>query len=139
MLSCQIVFSSQIKTLIPIADSYVRNVQPNSNYGGESGLLVINNYREEDIAFIMFNLIEIPSDTPIISVKLRLYAKFVFYSFNISVFHCPNNDWGEFNITWINKPSFSVDALDSVVVDREDTWYEWNVTFPVKFAHMQND
>jgi len=139
VLSCRTVFSSQTKTLIPIADSYVSNVQPNSNYGGESGLLVINNYREEDIVFIMFNLTEIPSDTSIISVKLRLFTKFVLYSFNISVFLCPNNDWSESNITWANKPSFSVDALDSVVVDREDKWYEWNVTFPVKFAHMQND
>lgn len=136
---CQRVSASRRKTMFPVADSYVSSGQPDLSHGSEGSLFVSNNFLEERMTFIMFNLAEFPLSVNVKSTKLLLYANWVFAVHNVSVFYCPYNEWSESNLTWLNKPYFSDIAICSVNVNRQDAWYEWDVTAVVKAAYERSD
>jgi hypothetical protein len=127
--------ASEVKTINPVADSYVVDEFPDWNRGTSPELVVVHRtgtFSSENIAFLMFDLSGVPSDARVEWAKLRLYAKDVFVSAPLSLHYCPDNGWTEDGITYNNKPAFSPAAIDTVNVTVSDTWYEWNVTATVK-------
>lgn len=119
-----------MKTLNPTADSHVANEGPDKNWGRSWSLFVRGN-GTEILAFLMFDLSQIPSDAGVEWAKLRLYASYVNIRALISVYHCPNNDWTEEGITYNNKPTFSTTPIDTANVTSINS-YEWNVTGTVQ-------
>lgn len=117
---------------LAVADAYVEDVNPTSNYGGRPELEVANSENivvGEKIAFIMFDLTVLPIDAEVSSAKLRMYTgAFVTETHTIGAFYCWNRTWDELGITYENRPPFEDEPLDTVKVARTDTWYEWNVT-----------
>lgn len=116
------------KELLPIADSYVRSLGQDFNWG-RAGHLWVRSGEEEMISFLMFDLSQIPSDALVEEAELRLYAVGVFLNaVVVGVHYCADNDWTELGITYSNMPEFQPDPLDSVNVTTAFIWYEWNVT-----------
>jgi hypothetical protein len=116
----------EMKTLKPIADSHVANEGPDRNWGREWNLFVRGN-GTEILAFLMFDLSQVPSGATIEGAKLRLYTMGVFIKALVSVYYCPSNDWTEEGITYNNKPAFSPNPTDTANVTKQG-WYEWDVT-----------
>lgn len=118
--------------LNPIADSYVEEINPSSNYGGKSYLYVAdstNPFVGVQIAYIMFDLSDIPTDATIDSALLQLHTSiYVTETHRIGAHYCSDNSWKEYEINWNNKPSFSAEAIETVAVAKTDTWYNWTVT-----------
>lgn len=131
------------KTLAPIADTYVNDSAgfygSTENYGSSTYLEVSNTPRFPlangvSIAFLMFNLTDIPSNVTIETVELRLYSDMVAQTYAVSAYYCPDNSWTEFTLTYRNMPSYSDTVLDTVNVVSYNKWYEWNVTSAVLSA-----
>jgi hypothetical protein len=118
-------------TIYPIADSYVDQYNPTSNYGGKDGLEVgrsTNMFHLEQKAYLMFDLSVIPSGSVITSAQLQLYPWYVTETQNIGAHYCSDNSWTETGITWNNRPSYSVTPTNVQTVAAQGTWYNWIVT-----------
>jgi hypothetical protein len=124
------------QTLKPIEDAYVDQINPSANYGGMSSLKVYNSgnmFVGECLAYLKFNLSEIPAGISVESAKLRLYATiFVTSTHQISAFYSSDNTWTEFGITYDNRPSFKVTSSSTTTVSSPSKWYEWDVTTDVQ-------
>ena len=119
-------------TLEPVADTYVDENNPVTNYGGESYLALEDDIGgDEFLIFIKFDLSDLPSDAEISSVKLRLNTMWVSATKNIGAHRVTDTTWEELNITYNNKPSHAAAVTDAVNVGYEDIWYEWDVTTDV--------
>lgn len=130
--------AEQTKTLNPIADAYVEDVNPSTNYGGQSYLKVSdsgNMFVGESLAFLKFDLSEIPSGATINSAKLQLYTSvYVTSTHNIGAYYCSDNTWTEIGITYDNHPSFTTTATSTAAVASTSKWYEWTVTSDTQTA-----
>ena len=133
--------------LIPVADSYVDNSNPNVNYGS-SIFLYTHNYSESVAeagagsntinaigpignTWLRFDLSQIPSQATVNSIILRMHtAIWGTRSVNrVGVFICNDNSWTESGITWNNAPSpSSATPLQSVVCGDPDMDYDFNLT-----------
>ena len=67
------VIGSTTTILYAIADAYVNETSPDTNYGSND-TLIINFNSHNCFAYIMFNLSSIPSEATLISAMLRVYA-----------------------------------------------------------------
>lgn len=117
-------------------DSYVRENEPNTNFG-DDWYLYVSNYTHfgEEQDYIKFDLSEIPSDSTIVSATLSLYCYYVdWIPIYVEAHYCPDNSWTEMGITWNNKPSYDSAPTDTQYVSVEDTWYSWNVSTDVQQA-----
>ncbi|UCD26010.1 MAG: DNRLRE domain-containing protein, partial [Candidatus Bathyarchaeota archaeon] len=133
------VVGSDIVTLSPIADSYVNQSSPDTNYGSETRLKIeCNDYYR--YAYMMFDLSSLPLDATIIEAKLRLTLRTIEgygeWGVTIGVHYCPDDSWNEADITWNSKPSFASEPTDT-----ERFWFvflpstdSWNVTVDVQTA-----
>ena len=127
-------------TLLPIADAYVDSDHNASNYGG-AVYLYANFWDYTYIAdvrrnsYLMFNLTRFSPLGEISSASLRLYAWSAWSpTAHVGVHQCSDTTWNEITINWLNAPSFSPSASDTVAVPFQDTWYSWNVTSLVNNA-----
>jgi hypothetical protein len=126
-------------TLGPIADAYVDSSNPDSNFGiSEYLYATFRDYNYTDDvrtnSYLMFNLGSFSSGE-VASASLRLYAWHVTSPTpHVGVHQCSNTTWNENTIYWLDAPSFSPLAIDSVAVPLQDQWYSWNVTEPVNSA-----
>lgn len=133
------VIGSDVVTLYPIADSFVNESSPNTNYGNCSWLgIKCNSYHR--YAYIMFDLSSLPPDATIIDANLWLtltgidgYGE---WGVTIGAHCCSNNSWNETEITWNNKPDFEPNPTMSrgfwfVFLSSTD-W--WNITADVQTA-----
>jgi len=88
-------------------------------------------------SFLKFNLSEIPSSSSITSAKLRLYCWGGSYGerpdgswgldgLDVEIRKVSDDSWNESTLIWLNQPVFN-DLLDTVFVDNDYTWYEWNI------------
>lgn len=138
-VSSEKVIGSDIVTLYPIADSYVNESSPDTNYGNYTRLKIkCNSYSR--YAYIMFDLSSLPPDATIIDANLWLtltdidgYGE---WGVTIGAHYCSNNSWNETEITWNNKPDCEPNPTMSrgfwyVFLPRTD-W--WNITVDVQTA-----
>jgi hypothetical protein len=123
--------AQEMKTLTPIADSYVWNEGPDNNWGREWQLRLEWATIYETLAYLMFDLSEVPSGATIEDAELRLYAIAGDVPALVSVYYCPSNNWTEDGITYNSKPSFSPSPIDTANITAPSWppgWYSWNVT-----------
>jgi hypothetical protein len=133
------VIGSDVANFYPIADSYVNESSPNTNYGSDTRLRIeCNSYHL--YSYIMFDLSSLPSDANIINAKLWLTLMDIdgygSWGVTIGAHYCSDNSWNEASITWNNKPSFTLERTDA-----EGFWYvflpstdSWNVTADARTA-----
>lgn len=122
----------------PIADSYVSEVSPNSNYGGSGKLQVrsknCSNPLENKRTFIKFDF-HFPEGTVINSAVLKLYMKDAPSKSRTYELKKVLESWKERDpngIDWNNQPSVG-DLTDSVATgDSNPKWLEWDVTRDVQ-------
>lgn len=118
----------------PIADAYVCSDEPLRRHGDDTYLY--SQFWDYDYSddvrqntYLMFDLSNFSPEDSISSAVLRLYAWSAWSpTANVGVHYCSETSWDEFEITWMNAPSFSHSATDVVAVPNEDEWYAWNVT-----------
>jgi hypothetical protein len=120
-------------TFKPVADAYVNQSSPASNYGTSASLLVDNSpYAHSYLRFSVTGL----NGSPVQSAKLRLYAKSS-NSTGITVNQLANNTWGETAITFSNAPAAGSAIKVSGAVST-GAWLELDVTSYVKAGGTYN-
>jgi len=138
-VSSKKVIGSDTVTLYPIADSYVNESSPDTNYGNYTWLgIECNSYHR--YAYIMFDLSSLPPDATIIDANLWLTLTSIGgtgeWGVHIGAHYCSNNSWNETEITWNNKPDFEPNPTMSrvfwIVFLPSTDW--WNITADVQTA-----
>lgn len=135
-------------SIVPSADSYVDNLDPNANHGS-SIFLYTHNYSEsvgeagagaddtENMigpigdTWLKFDLSQIPSHATVNSIVLRMHtAVWGTRTVNmVGVFICDDNSWTESGITWNNAPSpSSTTPLQTIECGDPDIDREFNIT-----------
>lgn len=142
------VIGSKTVTLYSIADAYVDETAPYTNYGDRSYLDVEFN-SHLCFAYIMFDLSTIGPTATVLSAELRVYAfrgswfgPTIGFGLggrvNIGAYYASSDTWKEHLITWTNKPTFKTEAtanhpLGGLALDMGGYW-PWNVTSDAKTA-----
>lgn len=122
------------KTLLPLADAFVRNGSYGAiNYGSDTSLLVKGSASVgySRASYVKFSLDSVAS---IGSAKLRLYGRNADNAINtdISAFGADNDTWTENGITFNNAPAASTPALTAAGVTDQAKYYDFDVTDYVK-------
>ncbi len=123
-------------SLVAIADSYVDNNNPTTNYGGVSSLYVYNQTFQYfpsslECAWLKFNLSSVPSGANITSIVLRVRTTLwgPFATNEVGVFYCNDNSWTEAGITWNNTSSaVETTPLRTVNITSTNTNYDFELT-----------
>jgi hypothetical protein len=113
--------------LFPVADAYVREGTPNTNFGAETTLQVKDqpgsgNTRK---AFLRFDLAGV---TAVGTAKLRLFGRRETGSTQEAAFGVSDNTWTEAGITWNNRPSIGTKQDGNVTITTTARYYEFDVT-----------
>jgi len=125
--------------LYPIADSYVDSSNPENNYGGSSSLFAKHikmEYTADLIynAYLMFDLIGLPSGTIVESASLTIYVFWIGSTTKVYLHFCEDTSWNELEINWRNAPKY-VDKPVSVTIMAESMkFYSMDATEAVKQA-----
>jgi len=134
--------SEGLLVLEPSADTYVSDLQPNTNFGGGwwgrrmelSYDNVSYSYFYDSRAMVLFNLSSIPANPTVISAKLNIYY-YDYDTINPSgreiTCHRILKDWNETNVTYNTMPDSDPVECASTHVPTYFTWVEWNVTSEV--------
>jgi hypothetical protein len=139
----------------PMADAYVNEQQPNTNYGGEivtwlgstaNFYLSAGVWRRDQRTWMKFDLSGIPAAIPPMNwTKNNLHARLYAWSWgihgawgkNVQCRGRGNDSWLENEITWNNPPGAST-LLDTARVATNDGWVSWDVTNFVR-SESQSD
>jgi hypothetical protein len=123
-------------TIKPLDDTYVDSSNPNSNYGGQSSLALVNwqSYAltSEKIVWLKFNLSAVPEGANVDMAELQLYAFVVSETYDVSAFSCSSNSWTELTLKYSNMPSYNATLIDSVLVPTDSKWYNWSIVNVVR-------
>ena len=114
-------------SLSPVADAYVDDSAPDSNYGSEGVIrlvtpTVIGGGYEQRVGFLKFN-IDVPGT--IISAKLKLYNDQSSKNRYVNLHNVANSSWEETLITWNNQPLMG-DSLQQLDI-LGNSWQEFDV------------
>jgi subtilisin family serine protease len=121
-------------TLTPIADAYVQDGTPTTNYGTATALVVKNSsdMGKTRIAYLRFSLASVGA---VGSAKLRLYGSRPGASTSAdSVWAVANTSWiesGTNSITWATRPPTGL-LQAATVIGATAKYYEWDLTAYVK-------
>ncbi|MFF4354810.1 DNRLRE domain-containing protein [Streptomyces sp. NPDC001530] len=126
LLTTAPVATAASNTFTPVADTYVQDSTPSTNYGTSTQFVVDNSpVRQSFLKFTVSGLTE-----PVTNAKLRIRT--------ISGNGGSNNGgtfksmtsttWSETGTTWNNKPAIDGATLGSLGSVTKDTWYEIDVT-----------
>ncbi|HYU86890.1 MAG TPA: DNRLRE domain-containing protein [Kribbellaceae bacterium] len=116
-------------TFTPVADTYVQNSTPTTNYGTSSQIVVDNSpVRRMFLKFTVSGLTEVVS-----SAKLRIHtAGGNSGSNNGGTFSkITNTTWSETGTTWNSQPGIDGATLGSLGSVTKSSWYEIDVTSAV--------
>lgn len=131
--------------LSPSDDTHTDSNSHNSNYGGQNNLSVSRyEFMEttcEKVAWLKFNLSNVPDGAVVTSAALELYCGLVTETLNVSAHFCSDNIWNELTITYGNQPSYNRTAMSSLcetcgakswaLVSNSSKRYSWDVTYAV--------
>ena len=122
--------SSPNATFYAVADSYVNQNAPNTNYGSNTSLAVRKDeFLQEDFALLRFDLSSIPVGSVVTSATLNLRLSLANTDPGdprISIYWVVG-DWSENAVTWNNKPST---VLTGHYLDVPPTYttHTWTIT-----------
>ncbi len=128
--------SGQSQTFNPVADSYIHDVNPTTNYGTSVDLYVkkgtASNFRK---AYIKFDL-SAAGISIINSAIVRMYAtNSTAIVMNV---HQVSDGWTETGITWNNAPAEGA-IINSVALLASPGYYEWDITSYVQSQFAASD
>lgn len=112
-----------------VADSYVSEGSPSSNYGSSTNLLVGHTeFLQESYSLVKFNLPSLPAGAVIdyAELQLQLKSRYGYATEKILAYQIASN-WGEGSVTWSNRPALGGE-LSSAPVGTSQQYYQWDVT-----------
>ncbi|MBA7548482.1 hypothetical protein ES705_40942 [subsurface metagenome] len=106
------------ETKYPLADSWVRDTDPNGNRGGWTDYYIINRTSDQlEVWFVVrFNLSNIDSDSSISKADFSLYVMEISFGGIVVGTYRILSSWTEYGITWANKPGKSGTDSGSIVL-----------------------
>ncbi len=111
-----------------VADSYVDQGNPDTNYGGEADQHLINDDSNNLSKWVYqkFDISDAYED--VISATLKVYARVHnsaadITTFTFEVYGVNDVDWGENDITWNNKPGATGDAFFEATADMDGGYF----------------
>lgn len=133
-------------SLTPIADAFVRENVPNTNYGSWNDITIgrswnLGNYFSEAFGYIKFDLSSLNNQSIIYSATLDFYqyVRSDNASGNYTVrIAKANSSWSELGITWNNRPAFTGVYAEQSIDGFASQWfnppkkYSFDVTNLVK-------
>ena len=135
LVSIQSVNADETLIFSPIADAYVLPSKPDDNNEPAEYLWVSLN---SSLAFILFDLSDIPADAYIKSVQLQLKVKYLgtlglspiesIWPNRVAAFQSLNTSWSETEITWNNKPEVVLETLDYDSANTLEDLCTWKIT-----------
>lgn len=114
-------------TFLATADAYVKQSEPDTNFGIKSTLKV-DHGGDPDESFIRFTVTEVSG--PVQRARLRLYNT-TNGSKNGPAVYLTGDSWSEDEITWNNRPAQGEDALENKDQVDTESWVEYDVTSAV--------
>jgi len=123
----------------PIADTYVTDLQPNTNFRGDKKMELSydnDSYSHffDSRAMVLFDLSDIPAGSMIVSADVSLYY-FEYRIINPSgrkiTCHRILEDWDETTVTYNTMPNSDPVECASTNVPAYFSWVDWNVTAEV--------
>jgi hypothetical protein len=125
-----ITCSAGTVTLGSVADSWVLQSSPSSNYRNDSVLKVDSkNGSNNARALVRFDLPAIPAGCTVTGASLRLYAGSATTGRTLRALRVTAN-WTESGVTWSNQPATTNTA--SATVASGSGWRQWNVLTQVQ-------
>jgi len=125
--------TANVVEINPDNDAYVKDIDPNTNYGSLAALIVgdytssppVNIHR----SYLMFDLGSLPSGAVINTAELYLYNSWLSYpAVDVGAHYLSNDGWNEGSITWNNAPTgFNSTATDLNTISMCE-WTSWDVT-----------
>ena len=113
--------------LYPTEDAYVDDLEPDRNFGGDSYLLVSNNYfGRSRRALLKFDYSQIPSQAEIVEAELSLMCQNEGTENGHVQLTRAAQPWSEYSVTWNNQPITDGMIYWSELVENDgtrDTWY----------------
>ena len=140
-------------------DTYGRQVDPNTGFGGDTYTNSnINEVDEDESSMIYkFNISSIPDDSVIVSASISLYLSFMYLDsdaegYNVSVHHLysfptyniSDAEWTEEAFDWNERPitdEFNATSEDTIKFDGNSAtdWNTWAVTNIITIAYGAGD
>lgn len=119
------VVSAMTYELGPAADSYVNSLYPNTNYGNDGSLYAHYGSTSTKRTYLRFDLTGLPTSETVTGVTLFLYTDGGVQGLAIDAHHIADDSWSENSLTWNNKPTCTMPAIDSA--DTVHGWMEWSI------------
>lgn len=116
-------------TETPTQDAYTIQKAPYSsiNYGNVNSMIVGNNDNGENIGFIKYDLSNINPKIRLKRAVLRVYYDAMTDGIDIETYTA-NEDWREYNITYLNQPETKDLINNQYIVNKEKRYIEIEVT-----------
>ena len=120
----------------PVADTYVNDNFPGTNYGTAKNLYQIGRkFDNWENAFLKFDISGISEDLTIQKAELWMWCyvggtyPYGMTDLYLEACRVDDDSWSENAVTWNNPPSgIGAVPLDTAHVTAEGTWYKWDVT-----------
>ena len=114
-----------------VADTYVRQFDPNSNFGGDTNLRLFRLDANADraLTYLRFDLSTIPSNALINNATLGLWLMSASAETNFSLSRV-TTPWQEFSLTWNTRPG-STGSFDNPTHSMVSGYKYWNAVQPV--------
>ncbi len=114
-------------TFTPVADAYVQNTSPSTNFGTASQIIVDNSpVRRTFLRFTVGGLTE-----PVANAKLRIHVDDIGNGGSPNggtLRSITNTTWSETGVTWNNQPAIDGPTRGSLGSVSRNTWYTIDVT-----------
>lgn len=107
-------------------DAYIKQSDPDTNYGNERTLKVDRASDDAVESFVHFTVTDLPGTVQ--KAVMRLYTGASGASENGPAVHAADIYWSAETITWNNRPVYGEDALDNADQVKAETWVEYDVT-----------
>ncbi len=111
----------------PVADAFVDEGKPDDNNGQDGALKTSAEDDKQQVSYLRFSLPDLADG--VTRATLRLFAGKISRA-GVNLYLVADNSWGEYSITWNNRPSLG-SLLGSSGPVTNDSWIEIDVTSAV--------
>lgn len=113
--------------LYPIADAYVDEQLPTTNYGSSTNLYLsfMTEFLYKRRSLVKFDIASIPANAIIDSAYFWAYLNYGDGPSSVNVTMCrASGNWTEYGVTWNNRPTCY--SSSTTAVGTTPGWYSWN-------------